>query len=217
MKMDIIIVGTGGLAKEIWGMLTNMGHSVGGFVAKEASEELFCGLPILGDDNWLMEQKSTYVVVANGKPAVRRSIFEKLRQAPLIFPAIIHPEAILLGKPRIRGGCIVMPGGVIMPGVTLGYGCHVNMGVTIGHDVDIGDYCVLNHNAGISGNIHIGSEVLVGAGATIIEQHYIGDRVTIGAGAVVTKNIPPGETWIGVPAKQLVKQATLAEVYGITQ
>lgn len=216
--MDVIILGTGGLAKELWGMLTDMKVDVLGFVAESSDfiGESFCGLPILGDDNWLLDQKQFALVIGNGTPAVRRKIALKFRDTSHRFPSFIHPAAVVFGKLNYQGGVTIMPGGVIMPGVTIGRYTHINMGVTIGHDVHIGECCVINHNAGISGNVRIGNEVLIGAGATVIEAHTIYSDSTVGAGGVVTKDIPAGQTWVGVPARPMVKVTAtpaLVEVY----
>lgn len=43
----------------------------------------------------------------------------------------------------------------------------------------------------------------IGASATIMAGVTIGENVLIGAGSVVTKNVPPGETWVGNPARKL--------------
>jgi acetyltransferase-like isoleucine patch superfamily enzyme len=43
----------------------------------------------------------------------------------------------------------------------------------------------------------------IGAGAIILPGLNIGEGAMIGAGAVVTRNVPPGETWIGNPAHKL--------------
>jgi len=47
----------------------------------------------------------------------------------------------------------------------------------------------------------IGDGACIGAGATVINGMEIGALAVIGAGAVVTRNIPPGVTAVGVPAR----------------
>ncbi|MEM7261144.1 MAG: DapH/DapD/GlmU-related protein [Planctomycetota bacterium] len=51
--------------------------------------------------------------------------------------------------------------------------------------------------------IEIGEGAYVGAGAIILPGVNVGTGAKIGAGAVVTKNVPAGETWVGVPAHPL--------------
>lgn len=53
------------------------------------------------------------------------------------------------------------------------------------------------------GKITIGNNVFIGANVTIMYGVTIGDNVIIGAGAVVTKDIPSGKVYAGVPAKEI--------------
>jgi acetyltransferase-like isoleucine patch superfamily enzyme len=43
----------------------------------------------------------------------------------------------------------------------------------------------------------------IGANATILPGLTIGAGAMVGAGAVVTKDVPPGETWVGNPARKI--------------
>lgn len=217
--MEVVIIGTGGLAKEIWGMLRSMDVAVLGFVAKDnGGKGEFMGLPVLGNDEWLAGQKGLSAVIANGNPATRRAIFERFQGCPIHWPSFAHPQAVVFDNVTWRGGCVIMPGGVIQPDVKIGFGCHINMGVTIGHDVTIGDFCVINHNAGISGYINICDDVLIGAGSTLIENKDVGKAAIVGAGAVATKNVPAGEVWVGIQARPIERhhEATY-ELYGMGQ
>ena len=53
----------------------------------------------------------------------------------------------------------------------------------------------------------IGDDASIGSGSVILCGIVIGAGAMIGAGAVVTKSIPPGEIWVGNPAKFLRKVA----------
>lgn len=221
--MQIVIIGTGGMAKEIWGLCRRMEYEVIGFITQKSDGKTeMMGCPIICDDEAFLRQSRADCVIANGTPRVRKKIVETYYNSSHTFPNIIHPKAHILGVLDLskgKRGITIMPGGVIQPDVEIGNFVHINMGVTIGHDVSIGVHSVINHNAGISGNVRIGRGVLIGAGSVIIEGNTIGDGATIGAGAVVTKNVPPGETWVGVPAKPLdgrfERQPTYAELYGV--
>jgi acetyltransferase-like isoleucine patch superfamily enzyme len=57
-------------------------------------------------------------------------------------------------------------------------------------------------------DVIIGRNVWIGCHVTVLPGVTIGDDAIIGAGAVVTKNVPSGETWAGVPAVQLEHRDT---------
>lgn len=83
-------------------------------------------------------------------------------------------------------------GVILHPNVTLG------SGVTLYHRVTVGV------SGGDRTNVpSIGDGVYLGTGATLFGRLHVGDGARIGAGAVVTKDVPPGATAVGVPAKVL--------------
>jgi acetyltransferase-like isoleucine patch superfamily enzyme len=51
--------------------------------------------------------------------------------------------------------------------------------------------------------VHIKKGASIGAGAVILPGVTIGEHAMIGAGAVVTKNVKPGATAVGNPAREL--------------
>ena len=51
----------------------------------------------------------------------------------------------------------------------------------------------------------IGRNASIGSGSVILCGISIGHDAVIGAGAVVTKSVPPGEVWVGNPARFLKK------------
>jgi UDP-2-acetamido-3-amino-2,3-dideoxy-glucuronate N-acetyltransferase len=51
----------------------------------------------------------------------------------------------------------------------------------------------------------IGRNASIGSGSVILCGISIGHDAVIGAGAVVTKSVPPGEIWVGNPARFLKK------------
>ena len=55
--------------------------------------------------------------------------------------------------------------------------------------------------------IRIGSNVWIGGGAIILPGVTIGDDAVIGAGSVVTRDVAPGATVVGNPARVVVPKA----------
>jgi UDP-3-O-[3-hydroxymyristoyl] glucosamine N-acyltransferase len=91
----------------------------------------------------------------------------------------------------------------------IGAGTKVDNLVQIGHNVRIGRCCVIAGCVGISGSVQIGDGVQVGGAAGFIDHVQVGDRAKIGAMTLVTKDMPPGATWLGLPADEA--QATLRQ------
>ncbi|MCC1492357.1 sugar O-acetyltransferase [Cognatishimia sp. F0-27] len=56
--------------------------------------------------------------------------------------------------------------------------------------------------------VHIGRNVWIGGGAIILPGVTVGDDAVIGAGAVVTRDVAPGTTVGGNPARPLAKSPT---------
>lgn len=46
----------------------------------------------------------------------------------------------------------------------------------------------------------------LGAAVTVLPGVTIGEGALIGAGSVVTRDVPPGEIWCGVPAKRVEQE-----------
>lgn len=86
-------------------------------------------------------------------------------------------------------------------------------GVTIEDDVLIGHNVVLatiNHDPDPAhrasmypGPIHICRRIWIGSNATVLKGVTIGEGAIIAAGAVVTKDVPAGTVYGGVPARKI--------------
>ena len=84
--------------------------------------------------------------------------------------------------------------------------------------ITLGDDCVIGFGALITsgdhqrtdrrltratGPITIGSSVFIGQGAIVMGGVTIGDGATVGAHAIVTRDVAPGQTVVGIPARPL--------------
>lgn len=97
--------------------------------------------------------------------------------------------------------------------VRLGYGLRIphHMCIVINSSATIGDNCTIGQFTTIGSGRRraatIGNNVFIGPGVSIIEDVRIGDGATIGAGAVVVRDVPPGATVAGNPARVISDKA----------
>jgi len=81
--------------------------------------------------------------------------------------------------------------------------------VQIGHNVRVGSHTVMAAMTGVSGSTSIGSGVRIGGQAGVAGHLTIGDGSSVGAQAGVTKDVPPGETVSGYPARRHAQELRL--------
>jgi UDP-3-O-[3-hydroxymyristoyl] glucosamine N-acyltransferase len=53
---------------------------------------------------------------------------------------------------------------------------------------------------GLAGGSILADDVVLGGAVVVAEALRIGERAMVGASASVTTDIPPGQSWLGVPA-----------------
>jgi len=85
----------------------------------------------------------------------------------------------------------------------INYGTKINNLVHIAHNVIIGKNNLIGSQVSISGSTFIGDNSYIAPGVIIRNKLKLGNNIYIGLGAVVTKDIPDGETWVGLPARPI--------------
>jgi len=81
--------------------------------------------------------------------------------------------------------------------------------VSIGQRANIGaGTIVANYDGKHKHRTEIGDRAFIGSGSVLIAPCTVGEGALTGGGAVVTRNahIPPGEAWVGVPARPLARK-----------
>ena len=115
----------------------------------------------------------------------------------------------------------------IHPGAKIGRNFFIDHGFTvIGETAEIGDdvtiyQCVTlggtNPADGVPGKRHptIADGVIIGSGAQVLGPILVGAGARIGANSVVTKDVVPGATMVGIPARSTLVEANAGFVpYG---
>ena len=157
-------------------------------------------IPVVGDPLSYKVQEGDIFLCALGDPTAKRGYTEALRAQGADF-INLRPD-LTVGE-RVQ----LSPGGIYERKVSLGPDVKVGFMVTIlsttivGYDVSIGDYCQIGSFVFIGGGAKIGNDVVIHPHTTILPGVTVGDGAIVGAGSVVIRNVAPGTTVMGNPAK----------------
>jgi sugar O-acyltransferase (sialic acid O-acetyltransferase NeuD family) len=209
----IVIIGAGGFAREVAWLIrdinrANPQYDLIGYIVSDLSKlgENDSRDEVLGDYSWFGQNRADCAAIGIGTPGSRLKVSSDLmaRVPGLEWPALIHPTAQMDWPTcRIGKGILLCAGAIGTVNLVFDDFCMVNMACTLGHEAHLGRGVVLNPTVNISGGVIIEDGVLVGTGAQILQYITVGEGATVAAGAVVNKNVAPGMTVIGVPAKPL--------------
>lgn len=116
----------------------------------------------------------------------------------------------------------------IHPAAVIGKQCFIDhgQGVVIGETSVIGDRVTLYHDVTLGGTSLLKTkrhptledDVVIGAGAQVLGPITIGKGAHVGANAVVVKDVAPGTSVVGIPAREIVGAAHDSfSAYGLSQ
>jgi len=152
-----------------------------------------------------------------------RSTWEVITCYPGFHALRIHRIANWLWQFKLRWlGRLVshlgrfLTGIEIHPGATIGRRFFIDhgMGVVIGETAEIGDDVTLYHGVTLGGTSWnkgkrhptLRNGVVIGAGAKVLGPIVVGEGAKIGSNAVVVKDVPPGASAVGIPARIIVDE-----------
>ena len=214
---QIAIYGAGGFAREVAWLVQSISELTENYQVvcfiddnEDNQGQILNEITVMG----LLQARQMFtqasVVGGIGSPKTRQILMGKADSAGFSFKTLIHPRVERSQWIDIGEGTVICAGNILTTNIKLGNHVQINLDCTVGHNVIMGDYTTLAPGVHVSGWVHFGQRVYVGTGAVIINGTRetplsIGDDAIIGAGACVTKAVPAGETWGGVPARPLHK------------
>ena len=161
--------------------------------------------PVLGGMQELNAwQSKINVVVAIGNPNTVKKVVEKIVNANVEFPNLIHKDTYYSDKQSfsIGKGNIIQGGCIFSCDVSIGDFNVFNGFDALGHDVKVGNFNSFMPAVRISGEVLIGDCNFFGVNSVVLQQIKIKNCVKLAAGSVLMTKPKENGLYIGVPAKR---------------
>lgn len=151
-----------------------------------------------------------HIVLAIANSAVREFLSKRCAEDAVRHWAVSASNVVMMDKVQIGDGAILCPFVTLTSNIRIGSHFHANLYSYVEHDCVIGDFVTFAPAVKCNGNIVIEDHAYIGTGAIIKQGKQgkplvIGRGAVVGMGAVVTKDVAPGVTVVGNPAKPLMK------------
>jgi sugar O-acyltransferase (sialic acid O-acetyltransferase NeuD family) len=210
---EVVLLGAGGLARETAAAVRSgvkpEGFAVIGYLddAPALVGARVSGLPVLGATSMVQELPSRVGFVATVASSLdvtrRRRLVQKVALEETRWVTLVHSSAQLGECTTVGIGCVILANSVATADVVVGRHVVVMPGCVLTHDTVVGDYATLASGVLLSGNVRIGELAYLGTGSMVREGLRVGAGAVVGMGSVVTRDVPDGEIWAGVPARRI--------------
>lgn len=200
----VLLVGASGLAREVLAAgMTGVVGILDDDVELHGTE--VGGVPVVGalEDAAV---RTDQLLVCVGPSVSRQRIVRRLQTLGVTddrYAMFVARSARVGASSTVGPGSILLDGTVVTSDARIGRHVVVMPNSTITHDGVLEDFATLASGVALGGGVRVGEAVYIGMNASVRQGISIGAQATVGMGAVVLRDVPPDETWAGVPARRL--------------
>lgn len=213
MSVIVGVFGSGGCGRGIMPLLRPQvphGHRLV-FIDDAAGGAAINGQQVVTWNQFIGEaadHRAACLAIANSR--VRERLYHQCLEAGVEVIGVAAANAIRMDDVEVGEGALISPFVTMTSNIRIGRCFHANLYSYIEHDCRIGDFVTFAPAVHCNGNVHIHDHAYIGAAATIRQGTpdrplVIGEGAVVGMGAVVVRDVPPGATVVGNPARILVK------------
>ena len=146
------------------------------------------------------------LVLGIGLPRAKQRVVDRLSRQAIPWATVVHPGATLGPNVSLGEGTYVAAGAIVSVNVSAARFVTINFHCQAAHDDVLEDFVTLHPDVHLSGNVHVGAGAELGTGALAIPGVKIGAWAVLGAGCVAVDSLAGDATYVGVPARAVVKQ-----------
>lgn len=183
------------------------GEQVLGYLDDDSTRwgDTLLDLPILGPLAWAAGPQPLNVAVALGQAPLKRQVVANLRAmgGHLRFPPVIHPFTSIGPGVQLADGVVVQAGAVLLCDLCVGEFTIIGAASALGHDTRVGAYNFLSPGLRLAGFSSVGDDCITGLNTCLLGHMTLGSGSISGAGTVITRDVPPGDKVVGVPARSI--------------
>jgi len=212
--MKLIVVAASGLAREVLATERELRRSTHIRVVDDDPAmwgTVFAGHPVVGGLNHLSAYDDHHVLVCAGQGRVRRDIVRRLAALGVTrerYATVIHPRVEIPPGCSIGVGSILLESVVLTARVRIGDHVAVMPHVTLTHDDTVDDYATVCAGVSLGGGVRIGTGAYLGMNSCVREGLTVGREAVLGMGAALVDHLPAGQTWVGNPARPMLRTVT---------
>ncbi len=204
----LLLVAAGGLARETLAVVRALGRFDTIRVLDDDPHlwgSTLDGVPVVGGLEEVKRDDADVVVCA-GRGTVRRRLVARLRELGVSddrYARVVHPAVDVPPGCEVGAGSILLAQVVLTADVTVGRHVVAMPHVTLTHDDVVEDYATLCAGVTLGGEVRIGAAAYLGMSSSVRERLAVGTEATLGMGSALLRDLPPGQTWAGVPARRI--------------
>lgn len=207
---DLIILGAGGMGRQVYffaksctgyqkeytikGFLDDNPHAMDGF-------DTFP--PLLGTISDYQIQKNDVFFNSIGDVKAKKICINKILKRGGEFITLIHPTATISEGSKVGKGCMFSVRSGMGVESEVGDFCLVQDNAIIGHNVYVGNFARIDCNVVLIAGVSIEDDVCIHTSSVVNHNIHIGKGATVGALSFVIRNVKPGTTVLGNPAKKV--------------